>query len=159
MAAVENLRIVRRDGRLIDSPVTVEKLMSLGLKAEKTVAVEWEYKGQTVVRRAPKGMLARLAEGGDLLAVIEDETDCGVKGALSVFNADGSLRLVVPNEQVINGRVVVHGEFCWFEPPRSKSVGRFGVIYRITGPSHHGGDYQLDIDGLNGSTLGVYETR
>jgi len=68
-------------------------------------------------------MLARVAEGGELVVVIEHETDSGVKGALSVNNADGTLRLVVPNEQVINGRVA-HGQFCWFEPPRSKALGR-----------------------------------
>lgn len=156
MVAIKKLRIVRQDGRVIDAPVTFERLKSLGLDPEKTVAVQWECNGNTVIRRAANGMLARVAEGGELVVVIEHETDSGVKGALSVLNADGTLRLVVSNEQVINGREE-RGEFCWFEPPRSKSPGLFGVIYRLTEST--GGDYHLDVDGLNGSTLAIYETR
>jgi len=114
MVAVKNLRVVRLDGRVIEAPVTFEKLKTRGLAPERTIAAEWECNGHTVARRAPKGMRARVAEGGELVVVIEDETDSGVKGALCVINADGTLRLVVPNEQVINGRVA-HGEFCWFE--------------------------------------------
>lgn len=157
MAKLKNLKVHRSDGHVIDSPVTPENLRALGLQPAKTIAVQWDFDGRTVVYRAAISMLTRLAEGGELVAVIEESGAQGVPAMLSVINGDGSLRLVVPNDQVING-LTQRGEFCWFEPPRRQAPGSVGVVFRISETSSND-IFQLDIDSASGRTLNVYETR
>lgn len=87
--------------------------------------------------------------------VIKKLDGTGLRSRLLVLDADGSLRLTIPNEQLIKG-MPVHGEFGWFEPARVSGPSSLGIVFR---PDNDDSDYVLDVDASNGNTLGVNPTR
>jgi hypothetical protein len=154
MGTIRNFQKVRRDGQVIDEQMTVAQIVALGAP-QKVTTVQWEYGGHPVVRRSHHGMLSKVLSGGDFVAILEGPDDSDSRSALFVLNADGSLRLNVPNEQTINGKKE-HGEFRWFESARKSDVNRFGVVFE---PAGRNAMFQLDIDGTTGRVVDVYPIR
>jgi hypothetical protein len=152
---IQNFKEMRRDGKVIDENLTTAQLLSLGWAPEKVNRIEWEYHGQPVVVPVPHSMISRVVPERDAVMVIEKLDDTGFRNRLLVLNADGSVRLTIPNEQLIKGRPV-HGEFGWFEPARVSGLPSLGIVFQ---PDNDSSMYVLDVDASNGTTLGVYPTR
>ena len=154
MDTIRNFQKIRRDGQVIDEQMTTAQIFALGTP-QKVTTVQWEYGGHPVVRRSQHGMLSKVLSGRDLVVILEGLDDSDSRSTLFVLNADGSLRLNVPNEQTINGKKE-RGEFRWFESARKSGVNWFGIVFE---PAGRNGMFQLDIDGTTGRVVDVYPIR
>ncbi len=151
MSEITRFRELRRDGRFIEEATPLPAI--LRWKPATIVAIEWEHAGTIVSRRAKHGVLAKVVGGRRFVAVIE--LDAAGRSALSILNADGTIRSVVPSVQGVRGRAGP-GTFAWFEPPRTEATDAFGVVFQ---PAGAGPDLHVDVDPDTGAVLGVHPTR
>lgn len=152
---ISNFKEVRRDGKAIPESMTVDQMAALGWSPERVNAVAWDDDGEAVALHAQHGLLSKLLPDREGVAYLENEDENGLRSTLSVLNADGSVRFVVPNAQVINGSKEA-GTYCWYEPARSVPATHFGVVFRL---DRNQALFQIDIDAHSGATAGVYPLR
>jgi hypothetical protein len=100
-------------------------------------------------------VLAKTLPGRDGVAWLEDADETGFRSNLSLLNADGSVRHVLPATQMINGRPEA-GTYCWYEPARSGRPEQIGVVFRRDRDQML---FQIDIDVRTGTTVGTHSTR
>jgi hypothetical protein len=155
MPSITNFREKRRDGRIIDESMTVDKLLQLGWPVDKIAAVSWDLDGKTIEIRSQHGILAKLLPARDGVALLESLDEKGLVGSLTVVNVDGTRRFAVPNVQPVRGRSE-RGRFRWFEPARVTSPPCFGVIFEL---DRDHSQYQLDLDVATGSAAAAYPLR
>lgn len=153
MTTIQQFKEVRRDGKVIDESMTVEDVFALG-PPEKIIEVQWYDGSERISIRNAFAVLAQVVPGGEFVAANEYD-ELGQHRALSIINADGSRRLQLSNVQKIRANDEA-GEFCWFESPRIQSPNVFGVVFSC---SRDNSMFQLDIDAIDGSVVGVYPLR
>jgi hypothetical protein len=154
MDTIRNFKKIRRDGQVIDEQMTPAQVFALGTP-QKVMTVQWEYGGRAVARQSQYGLLSRVLSGRELVVILESLDASDTRNSLLVLNADGSLRVSVPNDQPING-TKERGEFRWLEAPRKNEANRFGAVFE---PAGRNAMFQLDIDGATGQVLEVYPFR
>jgi hypothetical protein len=152
---ISNFKEIRRDGNVIRESMTIEEFAARGWSPDKVTGVTWDNDGQLVQMEALHGVLAKTLPDRDGVAWMENADETGLRSSLSVLNADGSVRLVVPDTQLINGRSET-GTYCWYEPARSSPGTHFGVVFRV---DRNQAIFQLDIDMHSGTTAAVYPLR
>jgi hypothetical protein len=152
---IRDLTKTRRDGKIILESMSIDQIAALGWSPDKVVQVTWSNDEQTVDVRAPCGVLAKTLPDRTGVAWLEAADEADTRSNLSVLNADGSVRFVLPNAQVINGSKEA-GVYCWYEPARSSPATNFGVVFRI---DRSQALFQVDVDVYSGTTAGVYELR
>jgi hypothetical protein len=154
MDTIRNFKKIRWDGQVIDEQMTPEQVFALGTP-QKVITVQWEYGGRPVARQSQYGLLSKVLSGRELVVILEGLDASDTRNSLFVLNADGSLRVSVPNDQTING-TTERGEFRWLEAPRKNEANRFGAVFE---PAGRNTMFQLDIDGATGKVVGVYPFR
>lgn len=152
LTMIQNFKKIRRDGKVIEESMKAKDMIALGWSPDKVLAVQWDDESRPVCIRSNFGILAKIISGRESIAVIEECDKTGQHSTLSIINTDGSLRLRLPNIQVIRNKDEI-GEFCWFEPQRVNSPNVFGVVFSLTSDNSM---FQLDIDAGNGAIVGVY---
>jgi hypothetical protein len=152
---ISNFKEIRRDGNVIPESMTIEEFVARGWSPDKVIAVTWNNDGQLVQMKAPHGVLAKTLPDRNGVAWMENTDETGMRSSLSVLNADGSVRLAMPDTHLINGALEI-GTYCWYEPARSSPGMHFGVVFRI---DRNQAIFQLDIDIHSGATAAVYPLR
>ena len=154
MSDIEDFCEIRRDGKTIREGATVEDIAALG-PIEKTVEIRWNNRGRSVSLASPNGIWAIVVPGRNFVAVMQEMNSTTHQAELSVFNADGSQRLVIPNVQTFRGHTY-KGSFGWFATRKDKPQDTFSAIFQ---PANSGLDYRLDINAADGQVIDVHETR
>lgn len=153
MNKIENFEEIRRDGLVVGESMKPEDIFALG-QPEKIVEIRWRNGNRPVALRFDHGVLAKVITGREYLAV-NASTGSESSRILSVFNADGSLRLRIDDTPKIQGKSYP-GVFRWFECAHVKSPNVFGVVFSRT---IDGAMFHLDIDASDGSIVEVHEVR
>ena len=141
----------RTDGKVVDEAMTLEEILRRGWSPDAIIGIEWEFRGQHIGLKFPKGVLPKVLPMRDGIALI-------CQGGLSVINGDGTERFRIPNEQNIKGKVV-SGEFRWFEPARNGSPDRLGAVFQTKSADSFGYDLCLEFDVATGVILETFLTR
>jgi hypothetical protein len=141
---------IRRDGRIIDREMTVDRMVALGWPPERIVRVTWKNDGRQVELADASGISAKVLSTYDAVALIVDN------GAhLVVLNSDGTERYRLGGKIVVGGNRR-GGAFRWFERARSGSPTNFGIVFER--PSDRS-FYELEIDAASGSIVGEWPTK
>jgi hypothetical protein len=150
VSIVEDFLEVRRDGKIIPETMTVEQMVAQGWSSERIVQIRWRFDDRDVSLANEHGLLTQVTPRRDGVVVIGNQQ--GGPSTLAVINGDGSTRLVIDNQQRINGRQEA-GVFSWFEPCRTVGANCFGAVFRTQSAM-----YQVDIDADTGHVLGVTQS-
>ncbi|MGB8843104.1 MAG: hypothetical protein WCC64_18775 [Aliidongia sp.] len=151
---IQNFRKIRRDGKIIDDSMTIDEIFSWGTP-EKIIELRWDNNNQPTSLKSIHGVLAKIVSGGEYIAAKIHNDDSGRNSTLWIINADGSMRLQIPNDHSINGKNV-SGDFGWLEKSRTQQPNIFGVIFECRDKNLM---FQLDIDAANGNVIGIYPAR
>lgn len=155
MGTISNFMKIRRDGKIIPEEMTLEQLEDIGWAPDKITRVQWDYEGRRIELNDPDG-------SGLYVEVIDDRTAVAVNmdEYISIIDADGSLRLRVPNVQNIGGKEL-KGKFAWFGEVESGMTHCFAVVFEVPPVKWDEGSdfYLLHIDSMNGKLLKWHWTR
>ncbi|MEY8200266.1 MAG: hypothetical protein RPS47_13580 [Colwellia sp.] len=146
MNIIKYFQEVRRDGKIIEENMSVQDLIDEGWGVEQVTTLRWEVEGKKKELHNSAGILAEVLS--DRSAVVGIFTQGG-NDILKVINPDGTERLTISNNQLLNGDIV-KGVFEWFEPASCNSGPCFGVIFKSDST---GNIYQLDIDAISGQVI------
>lgn len=141
---VEGLREIREDGRVIEPGMSVDEMIARGWQPSKVPRLEWTCGERTVVMTDERGFLCRVLPDKSGVAII-------VGGSARILNADGSLRLDIPQQLSGNGRTY-SGHFAWFERPHTDSA--IALVLKTDS-----GDYRFDIHAQTGAVLSCSWTK
>lgn len=146
---ISHLQEIRADGKVIDETMDFDRMSTLGWAPCRVTKLRWQNDGRQVeVRREAGVVVQRLHSGRFLPALVTMAIDSPAS-RLCVLNADGSLRLDVPDVQLLAGHAE-RGAFGWFEKPPAESGNVFRVVFEV---ARNQAQFAIDIDAESGRVL------
>lgn len=160
MQTVQDFCKIRRDGRVIEEDMTLERRHELGWPVSKITRIEWRCDGNTISLEDPRGLTSVILpdRSGVVLMLHTAQSSDEVLG---VVNADGTSRFCLGNVQEINGEKFT-GKYRWFQPTRINKPTVFGVVFGYTIKSQEfimHPDVHLDVDAMTGEIISSHPTR
>jgi hypothetical protein len=155
MNRITAFRKVRRDGRIIDAQMTLDRMLEMAWPPDLVVSVQWLCNDQWQTIDDAHGILAEQVPGAEAIAVLTGACDIATTSRLAVIDATGATRFIVANNQMIDGENI-EGRFGWFEQPRASTPNLFGAVFQS---SVDNALLQMDIDADTGAIAGIYNTQ
>jgi hypothetical protein len=152
---ITHFREIRRDGKVIDENMSVDKLWAEGWKPEIVTSVQWRLEDQLIELHFPSGVLARPLRDRSAVVILSPILGSSLARELWVVNPNGTKRLSISNTQTVNGVIMV-GTFEWIGDPRSHSPVTFGAMFQNSADSEM---YELDIDATTGMLLNAFWSK
>ncbi len=155
MSLIQHFQKLRRDGKVIEESMTGEDMIRAGWMPDKVIALRWTWYDRTIELHSQFGFLSRVVASREYVAVLEDSDAAGQRTILSVYQADGTPRIMFQNVVPIAGEPEA-GIFASFRSPQSGMPTAFSVLFDVY---RNGGRFQVEIDAASGSILGVQEVH
>ena len=138
METIENVVLCRRDGYQLPEKPLAQDLAKRGLKPDLIIRATWNQGAVPRFLAHEHGMVVNVITGRQFLAIMFRMGSGRDDRQLAIVNADGSIRSIVSNEQIISGKLV-KGSFSWTGDAYPKQENAFsgvfdhpnGLTYRI----------------------------
>ncbi len=158
MAQILDLEKVRFDGQVLKEGMSVRDLDNPTGQPVRVRTVQWKQDGTTHSYTAPLGLLAFMTKDRQYVAILEALDESWLPSKLLILNADGSLRMEVQSDLLIDGRLAHFHFMAVYSSPRPG-----GSVIRIAAKPDSGyrfaTDRGIDLDVESGEILGAVEIR
>ncbi len=153
MPVIENLRLHRRDGRVITEDMRPGFTARLGWKIDKVIAATWISGGAEIRLQELGFLVVHLVTGRNFLGVITTDEQTN-DSRLVVVDVAGTIRHTISNEQTLQGKPSI-GVFSWMEHGNPPNADQFAGIFQAVDKDM----FRLDIDAASGKVMSVGKAR
>ncbi|MFM2483470.1 hypothetical protein [Celerinatantimonas sp. YJH-8] len=151
MTVIKNFRQIRRDGKIIEESMSLDKIISLGWGVEKVIELQWNAGDENISTFKGKyALLGEVVPNRKAVAVLNFLDEKCLNSSLSILDINGKEKIRIENEIFIQGERR-EGKFSWFSKPKNVLPSIIGVVFELS--SDHS-MYLIDIDTDTGGFVG-----